>query len=106
MLRPYLGAGDPSMARFLDSLVGASVKVVHDMHRWADDLHLTRGLAVTLTFDESRTDGWSPFAFALALERYVARHVSQHSFTRTTYCTTQRGAVFTWPMHTGTRGVF
>jgi len=50
-------------------------------------------------------DGWSPFTFALALERYVARHVSQHSFTRTTLCTKQRGVVFTWPTREGTRGV-
>ena len=105
MLRPYLGAGEPVMARFLDSLVGASVKPVYDMHRYGNDVMPMRGLAVTLTFDEAVLDGWSPFTFALALERYVARHVSQHSFTRTTLCTKQRGVVFTWPTREGTRGV-
>jgi type VI secretion system protein ImpG len=106
MLAPYLGAGDPSAGRFLDSLVGASVKAVYDMHRWALDPQHTRGVAVTLTFDESKLDGASPFAFALALERYVARHVSELSFTRTTFRTLQRGVVFTWPTRTGTRAAF
>jgi type VI secretion system protein ImpG len=105
MLRPYLGAGKPPMARFLDSLTGASVKPVYDMHRHGNEVMPMRGLAVTLTFDEAVLDGWSPFTFALALERYVARHVSQHSFTRTTLCTKQRGVVFTWPTREGTRGV-
>lgn len=106
MLRPYLGAGDPAMARFLDSLVGATATAVNDMHRWDDELHLARGIAITLTFDESRLDGWSPFGFALALERYVARHVSEHSFTRTTLRSTQRGEIFTFPTRGGTCGVF
>jgi type VI secretion system protein ImpG len=105
MLRPYLGAGEPSMACFVDSLIGASVKPVYDMHRHGNDVMPTRGLAVTLTFDEAVLDGGSPFTFALALERYVARHISQHSFTRTTFSTKQRGVVFTWPTREGTRGV-
>lgn len=106
MLRPWLAAGEPGMARFLDALVGAKAEVVHAMHRWADDMELSRGIGITLTFDESRLDGFSPFGFALALERYVARHVSQHSFTRTILRTVQRGHVFTWPTRSGTREAF
>ncbi|WP_454874304.1 type VI secretion system baseplate subunit TssF [Paraburkholderia xenovorans] len=106
MLRPYLAAGDPAMARVLDSLVGATAGAVNDMHCWGGELHLARGIAVTLTFDESRLDGWSPFAFALVLERYVARHVSAHCFTRTAVRTTRRGEIFTFPTRGGTRGVF
>jgi type VI protein secretion system component VasA len=44
--------------------------------------------------------------FALALERYVTKHVSQHAFTRTVLRSKQRGPVFTWPARDGTRGVF
>ncbi|WP_321787529.1 type VI secretion system baseplate subunit TssF [Paraburkholderia sp. J94] len=106
MLKPFLDAGGPDMTRFLDALVGARVRPIRDLHRWERDLQLTRGIAVTLTFDESRLDGWSAFTFALALERLVARHVSYLSFTRTTFCTTRRGEIFTWPTRTGTRGAF
>ncbi|MFM0137287.1 type VI secretion system baseplate subunit TssF [Caballeronia grimmiae] len=105
-LLPYLGAGDPTMERWLDSLIGASVKPVYDMHPIDNELQLTRGMAITLTFDEHRLDGWSPFTFALALERYVARHVSSHSFTRTVLQTGQRGVIFAWPTRSGMRGVF
>jgi len=106
MLRPWLPAGDHTTARFLDALVGARAEAVYAMHRWADDPQMTRGIAITLTFDESRLDGFSPFGFALALERYVARHVSEFSFTRTTLHTVQRGLVFTWPARSGTRAAF
>lgn len=106
MLRPWLAAGDHATARFLDALVGARAQAVYAMHCWAEDPHMTRGVAITLTFDESRLDGFSPFGFALALERYVARHVSALSFTRTTLHTLQRGSVFTWPTRSGTRAAF
>ncbi|MDR5808724.1 type VI secretion system baseplate subunit TssF [Caballeronia sp. LZ019] len=106
MLRPFLGAGDPTMARCLESLVGASVRPVYDMHRCGGELELSRGIEVTLTFDEEDEGDWLPFTFALALERYVARHVSAHAFTRTVMRTVQRGVVFTWPTRAGTRGIF
>ena len=106
MLRPFLRGDDPTMTRCLDRLVGASVKPVYDMHRFGDELQLSRGIEITLTFDEQDATAVSPFTFALALERYVARHVSSHAFTRTVLCTKQRGHVFTWPTRAGTRGVF
>jgi type VI secretion system protein ImpG len=106
MLQPYLGAGDTALARQLDSLIGATAEPVYGMHRQAGELQLARGMKITLTFDESGLDGMSPFTFALALERYVTRHVSTHSFTQTVLCTKQRGAVFTFPTRDGTRGIF
>jgi len=105
LLQPYLGAGAPAMQRQFDGLTGALAVPVHDHHRLGDDLTYMRGIGVTLTFDEAVFDGCSPFTFALVLERYVARHVSAHSFTRTTFRTQQRGPVFTWPTRGGTREV-
>ena len=106
MLRPHLGAGHASMPRQLDGLIGARAEPVNALHRRNGDLHYARGVKVSLTFDEDAFDGWSPFTFALALERYVTRHVSTHSFTQTVLCTKQRGAVFTFPTRDGTRGIF
>lgn len=106
LLQPYVLAGDPAMQRRLDGLVSASAAAVNDFHRVADDVEFTRGLQLTLTFDEVAFDGYSPFTFALALERYLTRHVSQHSFTRTALHTVQRGPVFTWPARDGTGTVF
>ncbi|WP_250471239.1 type VI secretion system baseplate subunit TssF [Caballeronia sp. GAFFF1] len=106
LLEPYVFAGDPSMQRRLDALIGASASAVNDFHGAAGDLEFTRGIELTLTFDEAAFDGYSPFTFALALEHYLTRHVSQHSFTRTALHTVQRGAVFTWPARDGTGTVF
>jgi type VI secretion system protein ImpG len=110
LLWPYRGAGAPAMGQQLDGLVGAGAKAIYADHRVDDgrpngNMMFMRGAAITLTFDERLFDGGSPFTLALALERYVARHVSQHAFTRTTYCTQQRGPIFTWPTRDGTRGV-
>ncbi|WP_408901745.1 type VI secretion system baseplate subunit TssF [Paraburkholderia dipogonis] len=105
MLEPYLTAGAPQMRHQLDGLIAAQAVPVNDWHRIAGDMQFMRGIGITLEFDEAAFDGWSPFTFALVLERYVARHVSRHSFTRTTFSTKQRGAVFTWPARDGTREV-
>ncbi len=106
MLQPYLGAGDTALAHQLDSLIGATAEPVYAMHCQAGELQLARGMKITLTFDEGGLDGMSPFTFALALERYVTRHVSTYSFTQTVLCTKQRGSVFTFPTRDGTRGIF
>jgi type VI secretion system protein ImpG len=106
MLAPYLTAAVPQMHRQLDGLTGAQALPVNGWHRVAGDMQFMRGIGITLEFDEAAFDGWSPFTFALVLERYLARHVSRHSFTRTTFGTKQRGAVFTWPARDGTREVF
>lgn len=106
MLEPYLAAGAPQMRHQLDGLIAAQAVPVNDWHRIAGDMQFMRGIGITLEFDEAAFEGWSAFTFALVLERYVARHVSRHSFTRTTFRTKQRGAVFTWPARDGTREVF
>jgi type VI secretion system protein ImpG len=105
LLRPYVAAGEPIMQRQLDSLIGARAQPLNVMHRDAHGPRFGRGIEVTLTFDEETFGDGSPFTLALALERYVARHVSTHSFTRTVLCTKQRGPVFTWPTRNGTREV-
>jgi type VI secretion system protein ImpG len=106
MLQPYLSTAAPDKSRQLDGLIGALAVPVSEFHQVMGDTQLTRGIEITLTFDESAFDGASPFTFALALERYVTRHVSCHSFTRTVLRTKQRGTVFTWTARDGTRGVF
>lgn len=106
-LRPYLGAGDPVlMPRQLAGVMAASATPVHAMHRRDGDREYTRGIEIRVTVDEDGFDGWSPFTFGLALERYVAAYVCGHSFTRTVLCSKQRGVIFTWPTRGGTREVF
>lgn len=54
---------------------------------------LTRGLEVTLDFDESRYAGSGVFLFAAVLERFLAHYTSLNSFTQTVATVRQRGEV-------------
>ena len=68
-----------------------------------DPMVFGRGIECEFTFDESGFDGVSPYTLGLVLERYVARHVSEHSFTTSVLRSTQRGRIARWPPRTGTR---
>lgn len=54
---------------------------------------LTRGIEVTLEFDESRYIGSGVFLFASVLERFLAHYTSLNSFTQTVAVVRQRGEV-------------
>lgn len=54
---------------------------------------LTRGIEVTLEFDESRYIGSGVFLFASVLERFLAHYTSLNSFTQTVASVRQRGEV-------------
>ena len=54
---------------------------------------LTRGIKVTLEFDESRFIGSGVFLFASVLERFLAHYTSLNSFTQTEAAVRQRGEV-------------
>jgi len=104
-LRLFLDADAATYSRQVESLVSAMGQPVNDFIPGESGM-LGRGIECVLTFDESGFDGMSPYTLALALEHYVARHVSAHSFTRTVLCTKQRGTVKAWPPRPGTREVF
>jgi type VI secretion system protein ImpG len=63
---------------------------------------LTRGIEVTLEFDESRFIGSGVFLFASVLERFLAHYTSLNSFTQTVATVRQRGEVLkTWAPRAG-----
>ncbi len=63
---------------------------------------LTRGIEVTLEFDESRYIGSGVFLFAAVLERFLAHYTSLNSFTQTVATVRQRGEVLkTWEPRAG-----
>ena len=104
-LRLFLDAEAATYSRQIDGLVSALGQPVNDFMPGQSGM-LGRGIECVLSFDESGFDGMSPYTLALALEHYVARHVSAHSFTRTVLRSTQRGTIRTWPPRLGTREVF
>lgn len=104
-LRLFLDADAAACSRQVESLVSAQGQPVNDFIPGQSGM-LGRGIECVLSFDESGFDGMSPYTLALALEHYVARHVSAHSFTRTALRSKQRGTIKAWPPRPGTREVF
>lgn len=63
---------------------------------------LTRGLEITLEFDESRYTGSGVFLFAAVLERFLAHYTTLNSFTQTIATVRQRQEVLKqWPPRAG-----
>ncbi|WP_250474450.1 type VI secretion system baseplate subunit TssF [Caballeronia sp. GAFFF1] len=105
LLRLYLNDDSASQRRQLDALVGTRTQPVTCLLSPELDQPYGRAIECTLTFDEARMDGVSPYALALALERYVARHVSTHSYTTMALRSLQRGLITQWLPRMGTRGI-
>jgi type VI secretion system protein ImpG len=63
---------------------------------------LTRGVEVTLRFDEDKFSGGGVYLFATVLERFLGLYSSVNSFTRTIATTNQReGELCRWPPRAG-----
>lgn len=105
VLRLYLDDDAPMQRRQVEALVDTRTQPVTCL--LSPDLHQPYGRAIecALSFDEQQLDGISPYAFGLVLERFVARHVSTHSYTTTALESLQRGPITQWAPRPGTRGV-
>ncbi|MBE0441221.1 type VI secretion system baseplate subunit TssF [Psychrobacter sp. FME13] len=57
---------------------------------------LVKGMAITITFDESLLAGVHPFLFASILRRYFARSISINSFVEMNVLTVQKGQIIKW----------
>ncbi|MFB9122820.1 type VI secretion system baseplate subunit TssF [Paraburkholderia dipogonis] len=104
LLRLYLSEDTAVLRRQVEALTSATATPVNRRLPPHFPQPFGRGIECTLTFDESGFDGMSPYTLGLVLERYVARHVSERSFTTTVLCSTQRGRITHWPPRAGTRG--
>jgi type VI secretion system protein ImpG len=104
-LRMYLHGEAGSLRGHVEAIVGASSKPV--TCRLPDDFGqpFGRGIECTLTVDESRLEGVSPYTLGLVLERYFSRYVSAHSVTTTILDSVQRGRIAQWKARQGSRGV-
>ncbi|WP_233873530.1 type VI secretion system baseplate subunit TssF [Paraburkholderia adhaesiva] len=104
-LRLFLSREAVAHRQQVEGLIGATATPVNGLMPGNRGPAFGRGIECELTFDEAGFDGISPYTLGLALEHYVARHVSMHSFTRTVLRSKQRGLIATWPARAGTRNV-
>ncbi|SIT46305.1 Type VI secretion protein, VC_A0110 family [Paraburkholderia piptadeniae] len=102
-LRLFVTPDAGLLGRQVESLVSARSQPVNRILRGNGPMPFGRGIECDFTFDEGGFDGLSPYTLGLVLERYVARHVSAHSFTTTVLRSKQRGQITRWRPRTGTR---
>ena len=104
-LRLFLTRDAAAHRHQVESLIRATAMPVSGLMPGGRGVVFGRGIECELTFDETGFDGISPYTLGLALEHYLARHVSMHSFTRTVLGTKQRGKLMAWPARQGMRNV-
>jgi type VI secretion system protein ImpG len=89
----------------IDGVVGVSSRrVVGRVRDRRQAEAFTKGVEVTVRFDEDRFSGSGLFLFASVLERFLALYCSVNSFSRLIATTTRReGELHRWPPRAGTR---
>ncbi|BCQ26031.1 type VI secretion system baseplate subunit TssF [Caballeronia sp. NK8] len=105
MLRLFVADDQPHLHRMIDAITLLSVDAITRKLPGNGDIVFGRGHAIRLVVDEGGFDGQSPYLFGLILDRYLARHVSMHSFVQVDLHTVQRGLIASFPVRKGTRGV-
>lgn len=74
-------------------------------HLAAGPVSFIRGLEVTLTLDDSRLAGHSPYTLGAMMSHFLARYVSVNSFVETVVETTRRGVIGRWCGREGSQHV-
>jgi type VI secretion system protein ImpG len=89
----------------IDGVVGVrSRRVVGRVRDRRQTEAFTRGVEITIQFDEDRFSGTGLFLFASVLERFLALYCTVNSFSRMIATTTKReGELHRWPPRAGTR---
>lgn len=88
-----------------NALIGVKSRPVVRRHLAAGPVSFIRGLEITLTLDESRLAGHSPYALGAMMARFLARYVSLNSFVETTVESTRRGTIGHWTGRQGSQQV-
>ena len=86
-------ADSPVTRQRISGVVGLNWRGVLRQISLPEGRLLTRGLEVTLEFDETRYTGSGVFLFAAVMERFLAHYTSLNSFTQTVATVRQRQEV-------------
>lgn len=105
LLMLYGGSSETGIRRQIDGILSIhSEPAIRRIDLPGPIVH-GRGLALTVTCDESAFDESGAFLLGAVLEQFFARYVSINSFTETVIHTTDRGEIIRWPLHMGMRGI-
>ncbi len=104
ILNLYTKFGNTESSSEIDSLVGMDCS--YSVERMGNEAwrNFARGISITLTLDESKTGGKSPFLFTAVLNQFFGLYVSLNSFTQLNIKKiNQEGYWKQWPPISGTQ---
>lgn len=87
------------------ALTGVKSKAIVRRHLAAGPVSFIRGLEVTLTLDDSRLAGHSPYTLGAMMSHFLAHYVSVNSFVETVAETTRRGEIGRWTGREGSQHI-
>jgi len=87
------------------ALTGVKSRPIVRRHPAAGPVSFIRGLEVTLSLDESRLAGHSPYTLGAMMAHFLARYVSINSFVETVVETNRRGIIGRWSGRQGSQHV-
>lgn len=105
ILELYTESNHEDAVHWTKSLIGVKSKSIIRRHPAAGPVSFIRGLEVTLTLDDSRLAGHSPYALGAMMSHFLARYVSVNSFVETVVETTRRGVIGRWTGHQGSQHI-
>ncbi len=105
MLGLYVGVGDTSGKRVIESISRLDAKPLVRRLPIAGPISFGRGLAIQLTVSEAGFSGAGAFLFGSVMERFFARHVTVNSFTQLTLLSDSRGEIAQWIPRTGLKPI-
>jgi len=103
LLMLYGDLGDAATRKQIEGLRSVNAEAVTRRLPLPGPIAFGRGLAVTVTCDETAFEGSGVFLLGAVLEQFFAKYVSINSFTETVVRTLDRGEVMRWPARIGQR---
>ena len=103
LLALYGDSGDAVIRRQIEGVRSVTSQTVTRRLPLPGPAAFARGTRVTLTCDETASEGMGVFLLGAVLERFFSKYASINSFTETALQTVQRGEIARWPARIGRR---
>jgi type VI secretion system protein ImpG len=101
----YADKNDSVIQKQIEGVLNISSKPILRRIEGLGPITFSRGLEITIEFDESLFEGTGVFLLGMVLERFFAKYTTINSFVETVVKTTDRGEIHRWKTRRGTRHI-
>jgi type VI secretion system protein ImpG len=105
LLMLYADKNDSVIQKQIEGVLNISSKPILRRIEGLGPITFSRGLEITIEFDESLFEGTGVFLLGMVLERFFAKYTTINSFVETVVKTTDRGEIHRWKTRRGTRHI-